>query len=311
MKSLLIKYLALTMLFLSMNIYAQSLSSDEEILAQRGNGVVTQVDFTARADKIPAKSRHAALRDTGRLRDVLNTLLLRAQMAADAREAGYDQEAVVKDRMRLAADAELGQAWLQHYVEIQPEGDYEQLAREYYQLNKQEILTSEQIDVSHILVSTDSRTIEEARELADSISQKIELNPELFDELVTTYSEDPSASSNHGRFFRIKKGGMVDSFEDAAYSMTKGEISKPVKTIYGFHIIRLDEYYEPKEMSFDEVKSGLIDRERERHQERLKQQYLGSLTSLDVQMSKEALEEMVNRQLGEDYVESPDNGADS
>ena len=152
MKSVFAKYLGAALLITSYAVYAESQTNDIEILAQRGKGIVTQTDFTARADKIPEHLRFSVLRDTTRLRNVLNTLLLRAQLAADAREAGYDKEQIVQDRMRLAADAELADAWLQNYVDMQPGGDYEQLALETYQLNKHTMMSPARIDVSHILV---------------------------------------------------------------------------------------------------------------------------------------------------------------
>jgi len=295
-----INYLVVpALLSLSFSVaFAEEISVDTT-LAQRGNGIVTQAAFSARANKIPSELRRAALRDTGRLRNVLNTLLLRAQIAADARASDFDQNKIVKDRMQLAADAELGEAWLQHYIKMQPEGDYERLAMEYYELNKQEIMTSEQIDVSHILISTEKRSIDEANKLADSLSGKIENDPVLFDEFIMSHSDDPSSKTNNGRFFRVKKGDMVKSFDSAAFSLKKGEISKPVQTQYGFHIIRLDEFYEPETMDFEVVKLQLMDSEQDRHQERIRQEYLGSLTTLDVQMSEAALEEMVRRQLDE------------
>ena len=312
MKLLSTNYFIIPMLLMPVLVSAQTLdfSSDNDILAQRGKGQVTQADFTARADKIPEKARRAALRDTGRLQNVLNTLLMRAQLAADAREAGYDQEQIIKKRMSLAADAELGEAWLAHYVDIQPAADYERLAQEYYQLNKQEMFSTARIDVSHILISTKERTPEEATELADSISQTLAADSSQFDELVMTYSDDPSKSTNKGMFFRVGKGDMVDSFDEKAFSMQPGEISAPVETNYGFHIIRLDQYYEPEMMSFDAVKDRLIDSEKRRHEERNKQQYLSSLTSLDVEMSKEALEEMARRQIEDTGTELPDGNAE-
>ena len=58
-------------------------------------------------------------------------------------------------------------------------------------------------------------------------------------------------------------------------------------------------------MSFDEAKGQLIERERKRHEDRIRQEYLSSLTSLDVEMSDQALQEMVKRQFGEDYSDAP------
>jgi len=310
MKSPFITLLPVILCFAPLTVTAQALHTDNDVLTQRGKGTVTQADFTARADKIPETARRAALRDTGRLQNVLNTMLLRAQLAADAREAGYDKETIVQNRMQLAADTELGEAWLQHYIKIQPSGDYETLAREYYQLNKQNIMSSEKIDVSHILISNEERTREEANELATSLSEQLIEDPSVFNELVMSNSDDPSKASNKGRFFGIGKGDMVDSFDKKAFSMQAGEISGPVETNYGFHIIRLDKYYPPESLSFDAVKGGLIEGERKRHEERIKQQYLGSLTAQDAQMSKEALEEMVRRQLEDEDTESADSGAE-
>ena len=301
MKSLLSKYLGVFLLMASLTVNAQTPTHASEILAQRGLGQVTQTEFTARADKIPTHIRQGVLRNKDRLQNVINTMLLRAQLAADARAAGYDQQTLVQDRMQLAADAELAEAWVQHYVELQPAGNYELLSREYYELNKQDIMSTPQIDVSHILVSTDDRSEEEARQLADSISQKIDENPAIFDGLVKIHSDDPDSKSNQGRFYKVKSGDMVKSFEDEAFSLLKGEISKPVKTQHGFHIIRLDEHYPAVVMSFDVVKTQLIESERKRHQDRIRDDYLNGLTSLDVEMTEEALEEMVRRQFGEDY----------
>ena len=83
-----------------------------------------------------------------------------------------------------------------------------------------------------------------------------------------------------------------------------GEIAKPVKTDFGYHVIRLDAYIAPEKMQFDDVKAQLIDQERINHEERTKRNYLESLTTLDVQLSEVQLEEMIRRQFGEEYIGS-------
>lgn len=301
-------FLKVSCCLLTILCYSQSFASSEEtqVLAQRGKGIVTHSMFTARADKIPATSRLLTLRDRNRLRDIINGLLVQAQLAADARDAGFDKEAIVIDRMQLAADTELAEAWLQHYLEIQPEGNYEQLALEYYQLHQENILSSPKIDVSHILVSTEERSEENAKELADSISLQLAQDPASFDQLVLEYSEDPSASSNKGKFSSVKKGDMVKPFEKVAFALEAGEISAPVRTEFGYHIIRLDAYIAPEQIDFDEVKEQLMERERKKHQDRIKMDYLGGLTSLNVEMTEEALQEMVRRQFDENSDDSPE-----
>ena len=290
---------------------ADDSGSDLDILAQRGKGVVTQDEFTARADKIPADVREPTLRNGNRLRDVINSLLLRAQLAADARDAGFEKEKIVIDRMQLAAENELAEAWLEHYVDMQPEADYEQLARENFLLTQDQAYSSPKIDVSHILVSTKERSDEDARALSEDIYKQLLTQPELFGELVTKYSEDPGAASNHGSYKGVKKGDMVKPFEEKAFALKPGEISTPVKTQYGYHVIRLDAYTAPEKLEFEDVKIALIEKERKKHAERVKRDYLETLTSLDVQMSEEQLGEMVSRQFGEKSVDQTVKEKDS
>lgn len=298
-------------LFLCSNTLAQSAADQPEILAQRGNGVVTQADFTARAQKIPLELRLPALRDGKRVRELVNTLLLRSQLVSDAREAGFDKDPVVVDRMRLAAEAELAEAWSQNYLAMQPAADYEALAYEYYLFNKEKMKTSVKVDVTHILISTATRSNGEAEMLVFSLSEQIRENPQSFDELVKLHSEDPSAVSNLGKFTDVEKGDMVKAFENAAFSLEVGEISEPVRTEFGYHIIRLDGRTEPEKLEYEKVKTRLVKQEREKHETRIMQDYLGSLTSLEVNMTEEALEEMVRRQFGEDYVKPKTDGEDS
>lgn len=284
-------------------IHAQENDANLEIFAERGKGVVTQDDFTARADRIPEHSRKSTLRDRNRVNALLQSLLIASQLAADAREAGFDKEKIVVDRMRLAADAELADAWLSHYVEERSEADYEALAHEYYLLNGKLIKSSPMVDVSHILISTNERSDQEAKDLADTIYKKLVEDPSQFDQFVVEYSEDPSAPSNKGKFKNVKKGDMVKNFEVTAFALQQDEISKPVKTEFGYHIIRLDASIKPRQMTFEEVKDKLIMRERVKHDERVKSDYLDSLNSQEVRMSEAQLLEMVRRQFGEDYVD--------
>jgi peptidyl-prolyl cis-trans isomerase C len=290
-------------------VFANDQLPDSEILAKRGNGVVSQDRFAARAAKIPAENRRATLRDGKRLETLINTLLLRAQIVADARVADYDKDPLVAERMNLAAEAELAEAWVEHYIDAQPEGDYEQLAREYYELNKHRMMSNPTIDVSHILVSSEDRNDDEAKALATSIYNEAKDHPEDFDELIASKSEDPSAISNKGKFFKVKRGDMVKAFEESAFALNNGEISEPVKTNYGFHVIRLDRHNEPVQQTFDDVKEALISRERKKHGDRIRNDYLSRLSQLNVEMTKEALEEMVRRQYGDDVIES-ETGSD-
>jgi peptidyl-prolyl cis-trans isomerase C len=303
MKILSVVLLSTYFLFLPLMTLGSEADRDPEILAKRGKGVVTQSSFAARADRIPEEMKYATLRNGNRFIDLLNSMLLYEQLAADAREAGFDKQKIVMDRMQLAANKELSEAWLDHYIETQPDPDYETLAYEYFLVHKADFNTPPTIDVSHILLSSKNRSDGEALEQAQSLRQQIISNPDSFDALVMEFSEDPSVASNKGKFVDVKRGDMVPEFDKAAFSLESGQISEPVKSGYGYHIIRLDAQNAPEPLDFDDVKIRIMDSERERHVDRIKEDYIGNLSSIPVDITDESTREMIRRIFGEEYLE--------
>ena len=101
------------------------------------------------------------------------------------------------------------------------------------------------IEVSHIMVASNPNSskedIESAKKKIDEIYKLLE-NGADWNELVNNYSDDPSSNGRNGILPKFGTGTttrMVSEFEDAAFMLTEnGEISKPIKTDYGFHIIK-------------------------------------------------------------------------
>lgn len=101
-----------------------------------------------------------------------------------------------------------------------------------------------QIHASHILVADEAT----AKEVKDKLSKG-----EKFEDLAKEYSTDPGSSQNGGDLGWFGKGAMVKEFENAAFKLKEGEVSEPIKTQYGFHIIKVTETVKP----FEEMKESL------------------------------------------------------
>ena len=71
------------------------------------------------------------------------------------------------------------------------------------------------------------------------------------------YSDDPGSKAKGGDLGTISKGEMVQEFEDAVFSLEKDEISQPVKTAYGYHVIQVTGINEAKQYTLDEVKEDI------------------------------------------------------
>jgi parvulin-like peptidyl-prolyl isomerase len=84
-----------------------------------------------------------------------------------------------------------------------------------------------------------TRTEEEAKKLADELLAKIKKG-ESIEKLAQENSDCPSGKSKKGSLGEFPKGVMAKEFEETAFSLKVGEISKVVKTEFGYHIIRRD-----------------------------------------------------------------------
>ncbi|SDG57065.1 peptidylprolyl isomerase [Desulfosporosinus hippei] len=124
----------------------------------------------------------------------------------------------------------------------------------YFDTNKDSLDVAEEVNASHILVTT--------AELANEIKAKIAAG-EAFADLAKQYSTDESTKELGGNLGFFAKGEMVQEFEEVAFSLEVGQISDPVKTDYGYHIIKIEARTEAKaatlEESSDKIKEILLD----------------------------------------------------
>lgn len=97
------------------------------------------------------------------------------------------------------------------------------------------------VQPAHILLLTqgvDSTKVPEIRTRIDSIYNELTKGAD-FVELCKTFSQDPGSARNNGIVGWVGKGQLVPEFEQAMFELKDGEMSKPVKTAYGFHIIKM------------------------------------------------------------------------
>jgi parvulin-like peptidyl-prolyl isomerase len=150
----------------------------------------------------------------------------------------------------------------------------EEEAREYYD-NRPDLFTSEEmVSASHILKKASSdEEFENAEKEILSIRDRL-LGGEDFVKCVQEESDDGGNDGNLGTF---GKGRMVPEFEEAAFSLEPDQLSEPVKTQFGWHVIKLHEKHEPKLTPFDELKEKIIEYLHERKKDKVFDSFLDEL----------------------------------
>lgn len=117
-----------------------------------------------------------------------------------------------------------------NFMDIKPSEDE---VKGFYEQNLQRFTTPEQRRASHILVAD--------KEQADKLFAELQANPALFAERAKELSKDPGSAKNGGDLGFFGKGMMVPEFETAVFTGKKGDLVAPVKTNFGYHIIRIDD----------------------------------------------------------------------
>lgn len=139
-----------------------------------------------------------------------------------------------------------------------------------YESASQRYLTPEARRASHILIAIDGeRDTQQARALAGELRLRI-ADGEDFAELAREYSDDPGSGAEGGDLGWVEPEQMVAPFEDALYGLdAPGELSEPVETRFGWHVIRLEEIRPPQGMSFEEARGEILAEYIERESEAL------------------------------------------
>ena len=133
----------------------------------------------------------------------------------------------------------------------------------YYEQNAKQLSSAEERRASHILIpvaqTASAAEREKAKAKADELLAIVKKSPDTFADVARKNSQDPGSAPNGGDLDFFARGAMVKPFEEAAFSMKKGEISGVVTSDFCYHIIMLTDIRSPKQRSFEEMKPTLED----------------------------------------------------
>ena len=178
---------------------------------------------------------------------ILTQLINNKLLLLDAKRNLFEAEPEYRERLNLLKDQLLTSYASEKVIRAVNVTDAD--TESYYNEHKDELIGEESVSASHILVDTE--------ELALEILNKIEKGELSFADAAKEYSKCPS-KENGGSLGEFGRGQMVPEFDTKVFEMSVGEITKePVKTQFGYHLIKLDSKSEAREIPYLEIKDRL------------------------------------------------------
>lgn len=180
---------------------------------------------------------------------ILEQLIANKLLLIEAQKNLYEHNAAFKAQLeKVKEDMLINFAASKVLDEVKDATEDE--VKKYYDDNMDKFQKGESVNASHILVDSEDK--------ANEILTKINAGEVSFEDAARENSTCPS-KDNGGNLGEFTKGQMVPEFDEAVFSMEVGTISAPVKTQFGYHLIKLISKSEASTYAFDEIKAQLTD----------------------------------------------------
>jgi peptidyl-prolyl cis-trans isomerase C len=237
-------------LFLSISSLSQAQDSakpeqvpSQEVLAVINGEPLTQLHYDQFIEQYSPQVRSMAEQDKGRF---MRELVLQELLAQEGKRQQIDQDPEVQIRLQTQMNTTIARAVVQKSVE-NDSGITDAKLKAHYDANKSNYKEGETITASHILVKTEPE--------AEALLEELKGGKD-FAELAKEKSTGPSAPQG-GDLGSFGRGRMVPDFEQAAFALKAGEVSQPVKTRFGWHVIKVTEHTEGKQQDFEQAKEEI------------------------------------------------------
>jgi len=250
-----------------------------DVLAKVGAASISQGDFYNDLKSLPDYARQMFEGENGKEK-FLDEIVKKEILYQQALKEGLDKDPKfskkVEDFKKLTLVSELLQKEIMSKAKVSDSD-----VKDYYSKHKQDFTTTSQIKASHLLVKTEAE--------AEKVLARLKKG-EKFEAIAKEVSIDKPSAAHGGDLGYFSRGQMVPEFERAAMGLKVGEISNPVKTPFGFHIIKVTDKKIGPVIEFDKVKDIIFQRLSGEKQKEAFDNYVTELKkNFKVEINKDAL----------------------
>ena len=252
----------------------------DEVVAKLGGTELRLSDVQRLLAAQSPEAREQTLKSPELLDRLVRTETFRRALLAEARAKGWDKRPEVADQMERAAD----QALVQSYVNelSRPGADYpsEDELRDAYRANEAEFRAPRQYRVAQIYIAAgDAARSEAARRKAEDVSRRARAKDADFAALARSESEHKPSAAAGGDMGWVAENDLTPEVRSALTALDKGEVSFPVRTAQGWHVIKLLDFKPSALRPYAEVKDSLAAALRLKRAKDNERRYLSDLAS--------------------------------
>lgn len=240
---------------------------EDKVIAAVGGKPITEADVSREIARMGQRGQNYNT-PQGRAM-VLEQLINKRLFLLDAQRNLYEREPAFKEQLQAVKEEMLTGYAMQKAVERVRVTDEE--VKKYYEENKDKFVSGTTFNASHILVESEDK----ANELLD----QIRAGEITFEDAARRFSTCPSGKQG-GELGDFTSGQMVPEFENACAAMEPGQTTGPVKTQFGYHIIRLNKKEEGGDVKFADIREELTEALRSEKQQAAYQSRINQLKLL-------------------------------
>jgi peptidylprolyl isomerase len=241
-------------LLLPMLVQAAPTSSDE-VVARMGAVELKASEVRRIIDLVPDQLQDRVTPQS--VERFVRVEITRRALLDEARKQGFDQRNEVKIAMERAQEQAVMQAYINSIARPPAGFPSEAELKTAYEQFKSRMLSPRQYSVSQIFFSSAVGGDAKAKSEAERVSKETRKKGADFAELAKKYSDHKDSGAKGGDMGLLAEDKLIPEMRGPVEGMKKGDVSDPVKTASGYHILRLNEIKEPAPMPLDQVKDRL------------------------------------------------------
>ena len=224
-----------------MAVFTAHYSNAAVDLAKVNGKTITEKDLESALSGLTEGQREQVLKDKNTKRQVLDNVIEQEVLFQQAEKDKFNETAEYKTALEAFKKQYLANMLIQKKIAGKVN---ESTAKQFYEKNKTKFST-DQVHAIHILVDSEA----EAHRLLVEAKKK----DADFQQIAEKYSKDPSAKNNRGDLGYFTRDRMVAEFSEAAFNTPNNTIVGPIKTPFGYHIIKVVDKKSGKTLDYNEV----------------------------------------------------------